>query len=105
MIGDNGKRTWVRSEEVDRVLDSFDFLTGFTIEIDELIINALCEVGFVHVSTNYLRLYREEMDLVVSKFNDKWLVWVDGVSEPILYPRAMWGDIRMAWDKYIRYRK
>ena len=40
-INEQGKRSWCRTNENDRILDSFSLLKGYTDEIDTLIVDSL----------------------------------------------------------------
>jgi hypothetical protein len=109
---DQGKRTWVRTEEVDRILGGFDLLLGYNKEVDDLMIESLKEVGFREQESPYFdlcfTLKSNVVSINVEKWRGKWRVKVGGggnvdyVVETILIPRAMWGDIRMAWERYQR---
>tara|TARA_B100001287_G_C22604332_1_gene491936 strand:- start:273 stop:674 length:402 start_codon:yes stop_codon:yes gene_type:complete len=125
-INEQGKRSWCRTNENDRILDSFSLLKGYTDEIDTLIVDSLKEIGWTHnnmlenifnengVTVSKILHYRvrnrDDNDpfLYVKKKGDKWFASVESavgcVEEQVLVPRALWGDIRMAWDNYTKVR-
>ena len=118
----NGHRTWVRTGEVERILDSFDLLVGYNDEIDSLIVESMKEIGWTHnnmlenkfnengIMVSKILHYRVVMNrdndpfLYVKKKGGKWFVSVESagvcVEEQVLVPRALWGDIRIAWEYF-----
>jgi hypothetical protein len=102
VTNNRGLRTWVRREDVDTVLDSFSLLEGFSESVDRLMVDSLKEVGFV-VLDNHLFL---PPNIRVSKKDNRWRVTVGNEfkfeEEVIVIPRAMWGDIRFAWDRSLK---
>lgn len=100
-INREGKRKWARSEEVEDILGTFSLLTGYTPEIDTLIVESLREIGFELVERGLLH-FQEEPLIYVMKREDGWFAGVGGAEEPVLTPRALWGDIRMAWNRHAR---
>lgn len=109
-INEQGKRSWCRTDEIDRILSSFSLLEGYRDEIDTLIGESLEEVGFSYLPSEE-RYYLRSQNTHVFVFKDsetKWIARVQGsrthpfswAEEPVLIPRALWGDIRMAWDRF-----
>ena len=113
-INEQGKRSWCRTDEIDRILDSFNILNGYTDEIDTLIKDSLKEVGFNDVGNESFIKYDNTSNdvyntlVLVFKTQGKWVVRVRSrqvlkykdSEETILIPRALWGDIRMAWNRF-----
>ncbi len=91
----DGKRTWVSTGETERILDTFDFLKGYTDEIDNLIVESMQEIGFQLCEFTIMLHYHVEINLdandpfmYVVKKDRKWFARVEGggvcVEEPIL---------------------
>ena len=113
-INANGKRSWKRTDEIDRILGSFSLLNGYTDEIDNLIVESMKEIGFsvIHPISPYHLMYEYDGVAICVSQTDfpsrRWQVAVgdvyaideDKVREKVLVPRALWCNIRQAWDRF-----